>query len=217
MALIAKADSNGSFTPVPTGLHLARCYRIIDLGTQESEYMGVKKMLQKVMLQFEVHSEDESGNPTVTAKGEPLSISKNFTLSLGEKATLRTDLKTWRGRDFTHEELRGFELKNVLGVWCTLSIIKAMGRDGTKEYTNISGIMPVSVQQRRAGLPNGFNEPKLYSIDEHDQALFETFSDNLRAKIMASPEFKMKTGNTSFAAPASQVAANIDDDDIPFN
>jgi hypothetical protein len=217
MALIAKADSNGSFTPVPTGLHLARCYRIIDLGTQESEYMGVKKMLQKVMLQFEVHSEDENGNPTVTAKGEPLSISKNFTLSLGEKATLRTDLKTWRGRDFTPEELRGFELKNVLGVWCTLSIIKAMGRDGTKEYTNISGIMPVSVQQRKAGLPNGFNEPKLYSIDEHDQALFETFSDNLRAKIMASPEFKMKTGNTSFAAPASQVAANIDDDDIPFN
>ena len=216
MALIAKADSNGSFTPVPTGLHLARCYRIIDLGTQESEYMGVKKMLQKVMLQFEVHSEDENGNPTVTAKNEPLSISKNFTLSLGEKATLRTDLKTWRGRDFTPEELRGFELKNVLGVWCTLSIIKAMGRDGTKEYTNISGIMPVSVQQRRAGLPNGFNEPKLYSIDEHDQALFETFSDNLRAKIMASPEFKMKTGNTSFAAPASQVAANIDDDDIPF-
>jgi hypothetical protein len=216
MALIAKADSNGSFTPVPTGLHLARCYRIIDLGTQESEYMGVKKMLQKVMLQFEVHSEDESGNPTVTAKNEPLSISKNFTLSLGEKATLRNDLKTWRGRDFTPEELRGFELKNVLGVWCTLSIIKAMGRDGTKEYTNISGIMPVSVQQRKAGLPNGFNEPKLYSIDEHDQALFETFSDNLRAKIMASPEFKMKTGNTSFAAPASQVAANIDDDDIPF-
>lgn len=216
MALIAKADSNGSFTPVPTGLHLARCYRIIDLGTQESEYMGVKKMLQKVMLQFEVHSEDENGNPTVTAKGEPLSISKNFTLSLGEKATLRNDLKTWRGRDFTPEELRGFELKNVLGVWCTLSIIKAMGRDGTKEYTNISGIMPVSVQQRKAGLPNGFNEPKLYSIDEHDQALFETFSDNLRAKIMASPEFKMKTGNTSFAAPASQVAANIDDDDIPF-
>jgi len=216
MALIAKADSNGSFTPVPTGLHLARCYRIIDLGTQESEYMGVKKMLQKVMLQFEVHSEDENGNPTVTAKGEPLSISKNFTLSLGEKATLRTDLKTWRGRDFTPEELRGFELKNVLGVWCTLSIIKAMGRAGRKEYTNISGIMPVSVQQRRAGLPNGFNEPKLYSIDEHDQALFETFSDNLRAKIMASPEFKMKTGNTSFSAPASQVAANIDDDDIPF-
>jgi hypothetical protein len=216
MALIAKADSGGSFTPVPTGLHLARCYRIIDLGTQESEYMGVKKMLQKVMLQFEVHSEDESGNPTVTAKGEPLSISKNFTLSLGEKATLRNDLKTWRGRDFTVEELRGFELKNVLGVWCTLSIIKAMGRDGTKEYTNISGIMPVSVQQRKAGLPNGFNEPKLYSIDEHDQALFETFSDNLRAKIMASPEFKMKTGNTRFAAPASQVAVDIDDDSIPF-
>jgi len=213
MALIAKADSK--FKPVPNGLHLARCYRIIDLGTQESEYKGVKKMLQKVMLQFEVHSEDENGKPTVTDKGDPLSISKNFTLSLGDKATLRNDLKTWRGRDFTVEELRGFELKNVLGVWCTLSVIETVGHDG-KEYTNISGIMPVSSQQRKAGLPNGFNEPKLYSIDEHDQALFETFSDNLRAKIMASPEFKMRTGDTSSAVPASRAADNIPDDDIPF-
>jgi hypothetical protein len=72
-------------------MHLARCYRVVDLGTQKSEYLGTVKHLPKVMLQFEVHGEDEAGKPIVTAKNEPMTISKNFTLSLAEKATLRKD------------------------------------------------------------------------------------------------------------------------------
>ena len=89
MSLIAKDSGEGSFTPVPPGMHLARCYRIVDLGTQKSEYQGQTKYLQKVMIQFEVHGEDDKGKALVTNKGEPMSISKNYTLSLAEKATLR--------------------------------------------------------------------------------------------------------------------------------
>ena len=33
-------DKGGNFERCPSGMHLARCYRIIDLGTQKSEYMG---------------------------------------------------------------------------------------------------------------------------------------------------------------------------------
>ena len=111
MGLIAKDSGGGNFTPVSPGMHLARCYRIVDMGTQTTEFAGQTKHLHKVMLQFEVHGEDEDGKPLVTAKGEPMSISKNFTLSLAEKATLRLDLQAWRGRPFTADELRGFELK----------------------------------------------------------------------------------------------------------
>ena len=110
MSLIAKAESNSGFTPVPPGMHLARCYRIIDLGTQKSVYKGTEKQLHKIMIQFEVHSEDDEGNPLLTEKGEPLSISKNYTLSLGEKASLSIDLESWRGSAFTAEERRGFDL-----------------------------------------------------------------------------------------------------------
>ena len=131
MSLVAKdSGGGGSFTPVPPGMYLARCYRIVDLGTQKSEYKGVMKSLRKVMLQFEVHGEDDAGNAILTAKNEPMSISKNFTLSLAEKATLRTDLQTWRGKEFTAEELRGFELKNVLGAWAMLNISKSLGNNG---------------------------------------------------------------------------------------
>tara|TARA_R110000868_G_scaffold20734_5_gene87252 strand:- start:710 stop:1369 length:660 start_codon:yes stop_codon:yes gene_type:complete len=218
MALIAKESGGGGgeFTPVPQGMHLARCYRVIDLGTQESSYLGTIKHLPKVMLQFEVHGEDDGGNPIVTTKGEPMSISKNFTLSLAEMATLRKDLQTWRGREFTAEELRGFELKNVLGAWGMISVIKAMGNNG-KEYTNIAAIMSVPPAIKKTGMPDGHNELKMFSIDEPDMVLFDSFSNGLREKIQKSPEWQAR-GNSSASMPVKASAGSIDDldDDIPF-
>ena len=219
MALIAKESGGGGgdFTPVPQGMHLARCYRVIDLGTQDSTYLGTVKKLPKVMLQFEVHGEDEAGKPIVTGKNEPMSISKNFTLSLAEMATLRKDLQTWRGREFTPEELRGFELKNVLGAWAMISVIKAMGNNG-KEYTNIAAIMSVPPAIKKAGIPTGHNELKLFSIDEPDMALFDSFSNGLREKIQKSPEWQSR-GNVGYQKEqnASAKSGFEDmDDDIPF-
>jgi len=214
MALVAK-ESGGSantFFNVPSGMHLARCYRVIDLGTQKSEYLGQIKHLPKVMLQFEVFGEDESGKPLTTPKGEPLSVTKNFTLSLSEKATLRKDLQTWRGREFTADELRGFELKNVLGAWAMLSIVKAVGNNG-KEYSNIQAILSVPPQIKKAGLPEGHNPTVIFSIDEPDMAVFETFRDGLKEKIMGSPEWQDKHDKAS-----SKPSSGFDDmdSDIPF-
>jgi hypothetical protein len=206
MSLIAKAESNSGFTPVPPGMHLARCYRIIDLGTQKSSYKGVEKHLHKIMMQFEVHGEDDEGNPLLTEKGEPLSISKNYTLSLAEKATLSIDLESWRGSAFTAEERRGFELKKLLGVWAMISVSKSLGADG-KEYTNIANINPVPSNIKKAGLPEGINDLKLFSIDEPDMDLFASFGDKLRAKIESSPEWQRRSGKKT---------DGFEDDDIDF-
>jgi len=217
MGLIAKSSGGGGgFTPVPPGMHLARCYRVIDLGTQNSTFQGVVTKKPKLMFQFEVHSEDDAGNPLVTDKGEPMSISKNFSLSLAEKATLRKDLETWRGRAFTGTELNGFQLKNVLGVWAMISVIKAMGNDGN-EYTNISAIMPVPPAIKRGGMPQGHNNLKEFSIDEPDMELFSTFSNTLKEKIQKSPEWQAR-GNSNAPAPVKAPSSGFDDmdDSIPF-
>ena len=67
MGLTVKASGGSStFKPVPSGMHLARCYRIVDMGTQTTTWKGQTKQQPKVMLQFEVHSEDADGNPIVT-------------------------------------------------------------------------------------------------------------------------------------------------------
>jgi len=218
MSLTAKDSGGGSFTPVAPGMHLARCYRIVDMGTQKSEYQGQVKHLQKVMIQFEVHGEDDNGNALVTAKGEPMSISKNFTLSLAEKATLRKDLQAWRGRDFTSDELRGFELKNVLGAWAMITASKAVGNNG-KEYTNIVSINPVPVAIKKAGLPQGFNKLAMFVIETPDMELFETFGNGLKEKIQGSPEWRARNGGQEQPVrKATNTGSGFDDmdDDIPF-
>ena len=213
MALIAKESGGGTFTPVPPGMYLARCYRIVDLGTQKSEYLGQVKNLQKVMLQFEVHGEDDEGKPLLTAKGEPMSISKNFTLSLAEKATLRKDLQTWRGKEFTADELRGFQIDNVLGAWAMIAITKAMGNNN-KEYTNIANINSVP-KAMKASLPQGHNKCAAFYLDSPDMEMFETFSDNLRAKIEQSPEWQSR-GKQSTKESSKDSGFDDMDSDIPF-
>jgi len=219
MSLTAKDSGGGSFTPVAPGMHLARCYRIVDLGTQKSEYKGQVKHLQKVMIQFEVHGEDDNGNALVTAKGEPMSISKNFTLSLSEKATLRIDLQAWRGRDFTADELRGFELKNVLGAWAMITAAKSAGNNG-KEYTNIISINPVPVAIKKAGLPEGFNKLAMFVIENPDMELFDTFGNGLKEKIQGSPEWRARNGGQEQppARKPTNTGSGFDDmdSDIPF-
>ena len=214
MSLTARDSGGGSFTPVSPGMHLARCYRIVDMGTQKTEFQGQAKHLQKVMLQFEVHGEDDNGKPLVTAKGEPMSISKNFTLSLAEKATMRKDLQAWRGRDFTPEELRGFELKNVLGAWAMITASKALGNNG-KEYTNIVSINPVPVAIKRGGMPEGFNKLAMFVISNPDMELFETFGNGLKEKITSSPEWRARSPQHVPDRPSS--GFDDMDDDIPFN
>lgn len=215
MGLIAK--DSGDFVSVPPGMHLARCYRIIDQGTQRSEYMGKEKYLPKVMIQFEIHGEDDRGQPLVTQDGRPLSIAKSFTVTLADKSTLRKDLQTWRGREFTAEELRGFELKNILGAWAMLTVTHT--ESNGKTYTNIASINPVPKAIKDAGLPKGVNETKLFDIDKPDMELFDTFSENLKNKISSSPEWQALHGNVAEKPKAKSAKApgfEELEDDMPF-
>lgn len=218
MGLTAKATgAGGDFRPVPPGMHLARCYRVIDLGSQKSEWKGQQKIAPKVMIQWEVHSEDDAGKSLVTDKGEPMTISKNYTVSLGENARLRVDLKSWRGRDFTPDELNGFHLRNVLGIWCMLTVMRTPGQDG-KEYSNVTAVSPVPANIRRMGLPEGHNEKAFFDLDNPDMSLFDTFGEKLKAKIMGSPEWPKGSPAEQYQREQNASAKSLEnmDDDIPF-
>jgi hypothetical protein len=52
MGLTARSTGGGSFKPMPAGMHLARCYRVIDLGTQKVEWKGSTKLQAKVLVQW---------------------------------------------------------------------------------------------------------------------------------------------------------------------
>ena len=213
MAFIVK-ESGGAFEACPSGMHLARCYRIVDLGTQKSEYMGQVKFLHKIMLGWEIHTTKDDGTTLKMRDGRPFAMFKNYTLSWSEKANLRLDLQSWRGKPFTQEEMRRFDLETVLGAWCLLNVIERPGKDG-KNYVNIDTVTPVPAMMKKAGLPEGVNKVEMFNLEKPDMAMFEGFSDKLKVKIMASPEWtKLQKSNPEVATTPS-VSEEMDDD-IPF-
>ena len=203
-----------SFKPVPAGMHLARLYRFIDLGTQENKFNGeVTGYVRKVKFVWEVHGQDEEGNPLVTDKGEPMIITKDYTLSWGEKANLRKDLESWRNKPYTPEEQRRFDLKKVLNNWCMLNVAHKPKKKGDGVYANVIGVTPVPAMMKSA-IPEGHNPVSFFMISEPDMELFESFSKFLKEEIMKSPEWQALAKK-----PVKQEqSSGFDDmaDDIPF-
>lgn len=211
-------DKGGNFERCPPGMHLARCYRIIDLGTQKTEYMGQTKYLHKIMIGWEIHGMKDDGTKLAMNDGRPFAIFKNYTLSWSEKANLRLDLQSWRGKPFTQEEMRRFDLKNVLGAWCMLNIIERPSKTGNNIYSNVDGVTPVPAMIKQNGLPAAVNANEIFNLTEPDMDLYSKFSDNLKAKIASSPEWeKLQGGKPAQAAPIPAATTFSDDDsDIPF-
>ena len=211
--IIAKQTSSGSdFKLPPAGSFLARLYRIIDIGTQTTEWMGKRKMQRKIIAMFELHGEDNDGNALQTAEGKPLIVSKRYTLSLDEKATLRKDLEAWRGKAFTQEELDGFNLEVLLGKCCMVNVTHST-YDG-KEYANIAGISQVPSALKKLGEPVGVNELMIFTLDPFDQDKFNKLSEGMQGVIKKSAEYR----NTFEPnAPAvTSAPSELIDDDIPF-
>jgi hypothetical protein len=180
MGLMATAEKKRD--PIADGVYQAVTTQIIDLGTQYNEHFG--KSSHQVMITWEI--------PELTIKFEkdgkeieaPRVISKKYTLSLGEKANLRKDLQSWRGRAFTDQELEGFDLLNVLEKNCMLQIINTT-KDG-KTYSNISSILPL--YKGMTPIPP-YTKAQYYSIAEGFD-IPDAVPQWIKDVIMKSEEFK---------------------------
>lgn len=207
MAIIAKETGGREFTPIPAGPHLALCTMVADLGMQEG-YSG--KPQRKVYIRFEVPDERVEFERDGQKIEGPAIIGKMYTLSLSEKANLRRDLENWRGKTFTPDELKGFDISKLLGKPCQLAITHEQ-KDG-KTYANITGIMGLSKDQKaRAATMQPENAVVEYSVDAHDDEAFQYLPKWIKEKV--------GTRLTETAVQTSQSAAAGDDgfdDDIPF-
>ena len=212
MAIIASSSGGTDFQLAPAGNHLARCYRIVDMGSHQNSYGNV---LRKILISWELHGEDENGLGLSTADGKPLMISGNYTLSLSEKATLRALLEAWRNKPFSLDELNGFDITALLDKWCMVTIVHETSKHNQKTYANVKAVAPVPQAIKKNGLPDGINKIVSVSLepDAFDRSLFDALSDGLKKKIMESPEYK-KIGGGSVAKPAVDLASL--DDDVPF-
>ena len=183
--IISENTGGAAFTPCPAGTYQARCIRLIDMGTQATDYQGETKTAHKLLMAFEILSDTERRDD-----GTPHIVSKRFTASLHEKSALRKVLASWRGRDFTPAELKAFDLAGVLDKTCLISLVDNT-KDG-KTYTNIAAIMAAP---KGTTAPEGTcNEPLMHwDMAAPDWTVFASLPARVVEQIEASPEFKALT------------------------
>lgn len=203
MAIMATdTGGGGDFSPMPSGNHVAICNMVVDLGRQRinSPTFG-ESVKHQVYLRWETPHEqltwtDRDGQE----KTGPRVIGKVYTLSLHENATLRQHLENWRGRAFTEEERKGFDVAKLLGVPCMLNVIHEE-RNG-KTYANVTGI---------GAFPKGMEKPSteigLMVYDADNPGTFDYLPEWLQKKINEQVKDEQK---------AQLQYADALDDEIPF-
>lgn len=210
MAFIASDNGGGNFKRVPAGVFIGRCYSLIDLGTQLTSGQYGEKLQHKIRIGWELFGDDENGVPlTVEVDGKemPMTISKSYTVSLHEKAGLRKDLAAWRGRDFSDEEAKGFDVSKLIGAYCMVNVTTS--ETNGKTYSNVAGLTPLPGALKNAK-PAPVHENVVFDLDSPDMAVFESFHEKLQEAIKRSPEWAQTN------APAREYSDGADPDDCPF-
>ena len=194
MGRYAQDAGGGDFKQAPTGTHIARCIRLTDLGTQHGEYQGQPNVRNQVLVTWELCNE-------MMEEGKPFIVSHFYTNSLNEKATLRAHLEAWRGRQFTEAEAKKFDLMNILGKPCMVTVVE---NDKGK-----SKVASVSAMPKGMTAPEPVNKPSAFWIEEWDQAMFDAMPKGIREIIEKSDEYKAR----------SKPKGSFDDmkDDLPWS
>ncbi len=139
MGIIAREPEGKNFTPAPEGIHVACCCDVVDLGLADHGF-GEKHYVE---IRFQLEDEDETGKRFL--------VRRRYTLSLSEKATLRKDLETWRGKKFTKEELAGFDLERLIGVAAQVQVVHRVSDQG-KTFANVTAVIPTGKGQQNPSI-----------------------------------------------------------------
>ncbi len=198
MSIIAK-NEGGDFKQLTPATYPARCYQIVDLGMQKNEYNGDVTIKHQVLVSWEVPSE-------LLDDGQPMSIGKFYTLSLHPKSNMGQDLVSWRGKAFSPEEEAGFDISNLAGVPCLLSVID---KNGKSRVGSVSGLA------KGMAVPDQINKTIIFSMEEYisgDLSAFNGLSEGIQNIVLKSESLK-KSDN---AQTKTSLPDDGFDDDIPF-
>lgn len=207
-------SKGGDFKPTPEGVHVMVCTRVIDLGTQKTEYQGETKFQRKIAISWEIPGE----RTTVDGHDAPMMHTERFTWSFHEKASLRKVLEAWRGMKFRDEDFRGkdggFHIAKLLGVPCMGQVMHEQAPNG-KTYANLASVMKFGAPKESWPKPEG--DLLFLDLDDFDPAVFGKLSEYWQGVIKSSPEGAAATGGVGAVEQTSAARSlALADDEIPF-
>ena len=143
MAIIVK-DNKKEYTAAPEGVWPAVCCDVVDLGIQRTMYGEQVKI--------EIRWQLEGIDPKTKF---PYMVTQRYTPSLHEKSKLRPMLEAWRGRRFTGEELKGFDIEKLIGANCQLQVIHNITSEG-QTYANVQAVIPPAKGTKKLSVNGGY-------------------------------------------------------------
>jgi hypothetical protein len=170
-----------TFEHAPPGTHLGICTSVIDLGTQHDEYQGKPITRNRVLIQWEIQD-------AVRENGEPFVIGKFYTNSLSEKANLRRDLESWRGKAFSAQELNSFDLAKILGAPCLLTVVESAEKSEVAAVIQVQKGVAVPAEPRSA--------LRSFFLDDWEQLAFDLLPAGLQKIIERSDEYRAMRAST---------------------
>ena len=124
------------------------------------------------------------------------------------KSTLRNVLKTWRGREFTGDELKGFDLKDVLGTPCLLQITHYSTAEGMKRAM----VSSVSKLPKAMAALDGEKKKVFFDCEESDLSILEDIPSYFVERIKESNTYK----NRISIENAGEIEDLDDEEQLPF-
>jgi hypothetical protein len=207
--------SEKTYKLIEEGTYMARVYSVVCLGLHDIEWQGQKKTQSKVRVTWELPTElieYEKDGKKVSA---PSVVGKEYTFSMGEKANLRKVVEQVIGTSLRDDEAEGFDIFNLLGMPCMLSIAHKPKKDGSGKYAIINSI---ATPMKGMTVPPQVNPTVKFDIAEWDEKVFATLPPFIKDRIMESYE-KRKIDRP---APKEDLATieypeqDINPEDIPF-
>ena len=190
------SESKG-FELIEEDTYTAICYGVIDLGIHHDKTF--KKDQNKVLFMWELPDVTYEGADGKEARKV---LSKQYTLSLHERSSMRQDLESWRGRAFSTDELAGFNVSKLLGVPCLLQVVH--DEYNGKKYAKVGAIMRLP---KGMEVPSLENEQIVYDFDNPDRNVLEKLPEWIQTKIKEAK---------NYVPDVSDSLKPVESGDLPF-
>ena len=173
MPILVGQGESKEYPACPEGLHHAVCVDVVDLGIVETKF-GKKHKLDIV---WQVVPMDDDGGPMLNPDGARYQVRNRYTASLHKKSMLHQNLHSWRGKPFTEDELKEFDVEKLIGANCQIQVIHSAPREDGKVYGNLQAIVQYKGKEKLE--PLDYVRVKDRVEDENGTAVDEDDDDSV--------------------------------------
>ncbi len=174
---------------MPVGNHVARCYRMLHIGSVKETYAGEEKIQNRVIFGFEfpdeqrVFSEEKGMQPFVLNK------KFNLTKNLHEKSTLRKTIDGWIPVPLTNEQAKSFNIASLVGEPCMINIVHKTHEASGNKYPSIASISPLP---KKMVCPPQITPTVIFGYNPFKKEVFDALPEYYQEEIKKTPQYQLE-------------------------